>query len=132
MTNVGYLQDRSSTFNEVAKEWEQNNWVELAWFIIPNCIEGWEPIVTLLELKRTKFKHSGILEKPVMMCGRRGKYNFLKTERTSASKNFTCTNGGKPCSADPNKSGSTYCVDLYEECPITFLKVYDRGSLSIE
>ena len=51
---------------------------------------------------------------------------------TSAQDNFKCEWGRKPCSSDPNKPGKTYCTYNKEDCPVTFLGVYNKATLPEE
>lgn len=48
---------------------------------------------------------------------------------TQASNNFSCPKGTKPCSADPNKPGFTFCTETSGECPVTFLAIYTKATL---
>ena len=117
-------------FKEVVQEWNENNWVQFAWSDVGDCGPAWEPVMITQELRGVKIEHQNLFNYwNTQICGRRGKYTYKTVERTQASQNFKCALGRRPCSTDPSKPGSTYCLPVTEECPVTFLAIYERGNI---
>ena len=87
-------------------------------------------MLAIQELGGQKFESRDIFKDyGKYLCGRRGPYD---DRLTSVEDNFECEWGRKPCSADPTKPGKTYCTFYKEDCPVTFLGVYNKATLPEE
>ena len=68
-----------------------------------------------------------------LLCGKRGSDSYTTATRTKidmGTMQFVCPKGLTPCSTNIDLGGSTTCVKVISDCPITDLVLLDQDTTS--